>query len=401
MDMLEDLDASVPVAIACRTLGASRATLYRRTSPTSPPKPRLSSPPRRLSSEECARVAETLHTPEFVDQPPAEVFATLLSRGVYLASIRTMYRILARLGESNERRRGHQQAHEHVKPSLTATAPNQVWTWDITKVAGLDKGVFFYVYVILDLFSRYIVGWLVAERENASLATHLLAETIEHEGIEPGQLTVHSDRGSPMTAGTMTQLLASLEVGQSFSRPRISDDNPFVESHFKTSKYQPDYPGRFASLLHTRGWFETFFGWYNDEHHHTGLALFTPADVFHGRVQHVAAQRQAALDTAYAAHRERFVKGPPCVALPPDSVSINPPENLPSEPAIRSSEPPPEASVRPSPTLACNDRAQTESRAAQPARVACGAGAPLTRASTVVPSSTRWVDASRSIALTS
>jgi putative transposase len=333
MDTLSTLDGDIAITSACAALGASRATVYRRRKPPvpRPPKPAPSSP-RRLSDEERGRVLELLHAPEFVDQPPAEVYAKLLSRGVFVASVRTMYRILATSFEVRERRRGH-IAHPHTKPSLVAARPNQVWTWDITKVPGMERGVFFYVYVILDLFSRFVVGWLVAERENARLATHLIAETAERHGIAPGQLTIHSDRGSPMTAGSMTQLLATMQIEQSFSRPHVSDDNPFVESHFKTAKYQPDYPGRFGSLLHVRGWFGELFDWYCHRHHHAGLALFTPADVFHGRVAAVAAVRQAALDKAYVAHPERFVHGPPSVPLPPATVSINPPPPLEAAPA--------------------------------------------------------------------
>lgn len=326
METLATVGIAVPLVLACAALGASRATLYRRRTPRMfGPKRRPSRPsPRHLSPVERQRVLDVMHSPEFVDQPPTEIYARLLSRGEYLASVRTMYRLLAADGETRERRRGHAK-HAHEKPSLVAVRPNQVWTWDITKVPGTERGVFFYVYVILDLFSRFVVGWLAADRENARLATHLVAETAVRHGIEPGQLTLHSDRGAPMTAGSMTQLLATLTIDQSLSRPRVSDDNPFIESHFKTGKYQPDYPGRFSSLTHVRAYFDEFFAWYCHEHHHAGLALFTPADVFHGRVDEVAARRQAALDAAYAAHPERFVKGPPKVARPPASVAINPP----------------------------------------------------------------------------
>jgi putative transposase len=236
-----------------------------------------------------------------------------------------MYRLLAASAEVRERRRGHVAGH-HAMPSLVATAPNQVWTWDITKVPGLERGVFFFVYVLLDLFSRYVVGWLASDRESAENAVRLVEETVHVHGIEPGALTLHSDRGSPMTAGSMTQLLATLSIERSLSRPRVSNDNPFVESHFKTAKYQPHYPGRFCSLLHVRGYFGTFLDWYNGEHHHEGLAMFTPGDVFHDRVTEVAAVRQAALDAAFAARPERFVGGRPVVRLPPARVHINSPE---------------------------------------------------------------------------
>ena len=326
MEALATVGGAVPLVLACAALGASRATVYRHRAPPmlGPKRPPRQSSPRRLRDEERRQILDLLHSPEFADQPPTEVYARLLSRGTYIASVRTMYRVLAAAGETGERRRGH-VAHSHAKPSLVATQPNQVWTWDITKVPGIERGAYFYVYVILDLFSRFVVGWLAADHENARLATHLIAETTCSHGIEPGQLTLHSDRGSPMTAGSMTQLLATLQIDKSLSRPRISDDNPFVESHFKTAKYQPDYPGVFSSLLHVRAYFSRFFDWYCAEHHHAGLALFTPADVFHGRIAEVAARRQTALDAAYATHPERFVKGAPKVALPPTTVAINPP----------------------------------------------------------------------------
>jgi putative transposase len=239
-----------------------------------------------------------------------------------LASIRTIYRVLAARGETRERR-NQRRPHVYAKPSLTATAANQVWTWDITKLATTAVGVFLHAYVIIDLFSRYVVGWMVASKESKHLAAQLFAETIARHGVEPG-LTVHSDRGSAMKSDTLAQLLATLGVQRSFSRPHVSDDNAFSESQFKTLKYQPDYPGRFTGELHARGWLAPFFGWHNDEHHHSSLALFTPADVFFGRVEQVRAVRQAALDAAHAAHPERFPHGPPRVTLPPDEVSINP-----------------------------------------------------------------------------
>lgn len=329
MEALLELPPDIPVAAACRALGASRATLYRRTGrqPICKPRP---TPPRALRDGEKTHVLELLHSPAYVDRAPREVMASLLAQGVYLCSVRTMYRLLAASAETRERRRGHVARH-HAMPQLAATGPNQVWTWDITKVPGLERGVFYFVYVLLDLYSRYVVGWLASERESAANAVRLVEETVQAHGIEPGTLTLHSDRGSPMTAGSMTQLLATLAVERSLSRPRISNDNPFVESHFKTGKYHPDYPGRFVSLLHVRGHFGGFLDWYNNEHHHEGLALFTPADVFHGRVAEVAAVRQAAMDTAFLAHPERFVGGPPAVRLPPTRVHINSPECGPTE----------------------------------------------------------------------
>lgn len=325
MDAVEDLsDPQVPISQACSALGLSRATLYRQTQPAKPPAglPRPPSP-RRLSDVERQAVLDVLHTEEFVDQPPAEVHARLLSRGVYLASVRTMYRLLALFGEAAERR-AQRGPMKHAKPTLEATAPNQVWTWDITKLRGPLPGVFYHLYVILDLFSRMTVGWLLAERESAELAEQLFAETVARHGVEPGALTVHADRGSAMRSDGLAQLLGSLGVERSFSRPHVSDDNAFSESQFKTLKYQPDYPERFASLVHARAWCQEFFAWYNDLHQHSGLAFFTPADVFYGRVEDIAARRKAALDSAYDAHPERFPNGPPVVRRPPASVAINP-----------------------------------------------------------------------------
>jgi len=324
MGLVEDFaEPGVSIVRACSSLGVSRATLYRGTQPAPPSAIREYRPsPRRLGDDERQAIVDAMHSEEFVDQPPMEMFAKLLSRGVYLASIRTIYRVLAELGESKERR-NQRLPHPYVKPSLTATGPNQVWTWDITKLATLEKGVFLHAYVIIDLFSRYVVGWMVAAKECKHLAAQLFAEAAARHGIEPG-LIVHADRGAAMKSDTLAQLLATLGIDQSFSRPHVSDDNAFSESQFKTLKYQPDYPGFFATLLHARGWLEAFFGWHNDEHHHSGLALFTPADVFFGRFMAVHATRQEALDAAHARHPERFPNGPPKAALPPATVHINP-----------------------------------------------------------------------------
>jgi putative transposase len=322
--LVEQRDEVVPLIAACHALDVSRASLYRARHPhAASQNVRQRAPsPRRLDEVERQHLLDTMHLPEFADQPPTEVYASLLGRGVYLASIRTMYRVLAEAGETGERR-NQRAPHAYAKPSLTATAPNQVWTWDITKLATMEKGVFLMAYVIIDLFSRYVVGWMLATKECKHLAAQLFAETIARHGIEPG-LQIHADRGSAMKSDTLAQLLASLGASRSFSRPRVSDDNAFSESQFKTMKYQPDYPGRFDGELHGRGWLQDFFGWHNENHHHSSLALFTPADVFFGRVEVVAAARQAALDLAYVAHPERFPHGAPRVALPPVAVHINP-----------------------------------------------------------------------------
>jgi putative transposase len=324
MTLVEQRGPEVPVNAACAALAVSRASLYRTRRPLVEPlvcRPRRPSP-RRLDEAARQEILNTLHLEEFVDQPPTEVYATLLGRGQYMGSIRTIYRVLAEAGESRERR-NQRTPHHHAMPSLTATAPNQVWTWDITKLATTQKGVFLMAYVIIDLYSRFVVGWMVAAKECKHLAAQLFAETIARHDIEPG-LTVHADRGSAMKSDTLAQLLDSLGASRSFSRPRVSNDNAYSEAQFKTLKYQPDYPGRFGSALHGRAWLGDFFAWHNDHHHHSGLALFTPRDVFHGRVTAVAAIRQATLDAAYLAHPERFPNGPPRVPLPPSAVYINP-----------------------------------------------------------------------------
>jgi transposase InsO family protein len=325
MDMLEDIvDPLVPITRACAALAVSRATLYRQTLPPTPPTFPMRAPsPRRLGDLERVALLAVLHSEEFVDQPPHEIYATLLSRGIYHASIRTMYRVLAEQNESHERRR-QRSPIVHAKPTLVAMAPNEVWTWDITKLRGPAPGVFYFLYVIMDLFSRMVVGWMLAEQENAAHAEHLFIDTVGRHGIQPGSLIVHADRGSPMRSSGLAQLLAGLGVTRSFSRPHVSDDNAFSEAQFKTLKYQPDYPDAFASPLHARGWCQEFFDWFNDKHQHSGIALFAPADVFYQRVDAIIARRQDALDRAHSANPERFPNGPPIARRPPAVVSINP-----------------------------------------------------------------------------
>jgi len=344
MEQLEDLaDPAVPISTACAALGVSRSTLYRHTSPPPPPsyreRPRSH---RRIPDEQRQEVLAVMNSEEFADQPPAEVYGSLLSQGIYLASMRTMYRILAENEQSRERR-NQRAPGTHATPRLTATGPNQVWTWDITKLPTTMKGVFLSLYVIIDLFSRYVVGWLLAEQESKELAIQLFEDTIALHGIKPGEVVVHADRGGPMKSDGLAQLLSNLGVTRSFSRPRVSNDNAFSESQFKTLKYQPDYPGEFTGMLHGRGWLQEFFDWHNNDHHHTGLSLFTPADVFTGRFEEVLVVRQRALDAAYEANPERFVKGPPKAARPPAAVSINPVAPGDNEPSYPEEEPHPSA----------------------------------------------------------
>ena len=278
-------------AAACRSLGVPRATLYRHRQPKPPapattPRPK---PPRALSDQERQEVLDVLHSEPFADQAPAEVYAALLDQGQYLCSIRTMYRILDDQQEVRERRNQLRHPTYH-KPQLVATAPNQVWSWDITKLLGPAKWTYFHLYVILDIFSRYVVGWMLAHRESEHLAERLIRETVVKQGIARDQLTIHSDRGPSMRSQTVAQLLATLGITKSHSRPHVSNDNPFSESQFKTLKYRPEFPDRFASIEHGLDFCGKFFHWQNHEHHHWGLGLLTPATVHHGQADAVLAR---------------------------------------------------------------------------------------------------------------
>jgi putative transposase len=268
-----------------------------------------------------------MHEERFQDRSPAAVFATLLDEGVYHCSLRTIHRILEEEGETRERR--DQLTHPaYQKPELLATKPNQLWSWDITKLKGPAKWTYFYLYVILDVFSRYVVGWMVAPRETAELAKRLIADTCDKQNIQPGQLTIHADRGSSMTSKPVAFLLADLAVTKSHSRPYVSDDNPYSESHFRTLKYRPDFPDRFGCIEDTRAFCQRFFAWYNEEHRHSGIELLTPAMVHYGQAPAIIGQRQVVLDAAYQAHPERFVRAAPKLLAIPKEVWINkPPEN--------------------------------------------------------------------------
>ena len=321
----EELAPQVGVAPACGALGVSRATFYRRKRPTPGHQQPRPTPARALNQRERERVIEVLHSERFVDRSPAEVFATLLDEEEYLCSERTMYRILAENQPVRERR-NQLQHPDYEKPELLATAPNQVWSWDITKLLGPKKWTYYYLYVLLDIFSRYAVGWMVADRENSALAGRLIEESCTKHGVEPEVLTLHSDRGSPMTSKCTAQLLADLGVTRSLSRPQVSDDNPFSEAQFKTLKYHPGFPGRFTGIDHATRHCRSFFPWYNTEHRHGGISMLTPADVHYGRAQAMLEQRQRTLADAWAAHPERFVHGIPEPRPLPEAVWINPPE---------------------------------------------------------------------------
>ena len=323
MNTATQLSESIGVSAACRVLGVPRSSFYRAQQPKRPPEPRPT-PERALQPEEKEQVLQVLNSEPFQDSAPREVYATLLDQGTYLCSWRTMYRILNERQLVRERR--NQLRHPtYTKPELLATAPNQLWSWDITKLRGPVKWTYYYLYVILDVYSRYVPGWLIAECESANLAKQLIAETCTKQGIVPGQLTLHADRGSAMKSKSVALLLADLGVTKTHSRPYVSDDNPYSEAQFKTMKYRPTYPDRFGSIQDARAWARPFFHWYNHEHHHSGLALLTPAIVHYDQAQAVLERRQETLRAAYAAHPERFVRGVPKSPSLPTEVWINKP----------------------------------------------------------------------------
>ena len=322
---VEELTPLVGTRPACRAMGVAPATIYRRRRPpvreASGPRPK---PARALSAQEKEIVLEELHSERFVDCSPAHVVASLLDEGRYVASERTMYRILAEEGQSKERR--DQLVHPaYAKPELLAEQPNELWSWDITKLLGPAKWTYFYPYCILDVFSRYVVGWTIQHRESSVVAKQLMAQAIEQQGILPGQLTIHADSGSAMRSKPVAFLLADLGVTKTHSRPYTSSDNPYSEAHFKTLKYRPDFPDRFGSILHARDFGRPFFDWYNHSHRHSGIGLMTPATVHHGLAHEVRQQRARVLAEAYAQNPERFVRGLPQPPQLPNAVWINQP----------------------------------------------------------------------------
>lgn len=314
------------VGAACAALGLNRASFYRFASVTEKPAPiKRAAPKRALSPEERHRVLAVMNEDRFADQAPRAIYAKLLDEGIYLCSIRTMYRILAVNNQVRERR--NQLRHpNYKKPELLATGPNQVWSWDTTKLKGPVKWSYFYLYVVMDIYSRHVVGWLIAPRETAQLAKQLIGKTCHRQGIKQNELIIHSDRGSPMTSKTVALLLADLGVIKSVSRPHVSDDNPFSESQFKTMKYRPSFPKRFGCIQDARAFGQIFFDWYNNEHYHSGIALMTPAQVHYGEASACSRKRQVVLDGAHLEHPERFVRGKPKALELPGAVWINPPK---------------------------------------------------------------------------
>jgi transposase InsO family protein len=326
--LLAEPPAGIPIVAACAALGVPRASLYRHRHrllhPLPEPPPRRPHP-RRLGAAERQTVLDLLHEPRFVDQSPLEIWATLIDEGIYRCSVRTFYRILNENNEVRERR--NQLRHPlYTKPELLAERPNQVWSWDITKLKGPVKWTYFYLYVIIDIFSRRVVGWCVADTESTALFKALFDDAIVKHQVPPGQLTLHADRGGPMKAKATAQLLADLGVTKSHSRPHTSNDNPFSESHFKTMKYQPRFPKLFGCIEDARQFCRDFFSWYNHDHHHSGIGLMTPDQVHCGQADLIYANRQKTLAAAYAKNPERFVHKPPQPPAKPTATWINPPK---------------------------------------------------------------------------
>jgi putative transposase len=319
-----ELAPLVGVQPLLEALGLSRATFYRRLQGPTPE--RRPSPPsdRALTEDERTQVLDVLHSPEFIDAAPAEVYSSLLSEGTYLCSVRTMYRVLESAKEVRERRNRAQHPVYH-RPELVATGPNQVWSWDISKLRTGVPFVYLFLYVILDIFSRYVVGWMIAERENSALAKRLIEGAYVQQGVQPDQLILHADNGPQMVAHPTVQLCAKLGIMRSHNRPYVSNDNPYSESQFATAKQHPGFPKRFGCLVDALAWGREFFPWYNEQHHHSGLAYLTPSQVHNKACAEVLDRRQAALDTAYAQNPKRFVRGEPRVKHPPLAAWINPP----------------------------------------------------------------------------
>lgn len=316
---------AIGVRDACAQFAVAPATFYRRRrGKMHGPHPRPAPQPRALTDAEREQVLEVCHSPRFVDVAPGEIVSTLLDEGRYLASERTFYRVLAASGEVRERR--NQLTHPpYAKPELLATVPNEIWSWDITDLRGPVKWSRFKLYKILDIYSRYVVGWMVAHRESKVLAERLIAATLAKQGIGRGELTLHADNGSSMRSRPVAFLLADLGVTKSHSRPHTSNDNPFSEAAFKTMKYRPEFPDRFGCIEDARSFCRGFFEWYNTEHRHSGIAMMTPEMVHYGRAAEVRERRAKVLAEAFNAHPERFVAGMPDAKAAPDAVWINPP----------------------------------------------------------------------------
>lgn len=325
MKIVSESEADFGVGPSCQVLGVSRASYYRRKKKALQPATDRRRPPRKLTEEEDSEVLAVLNSPRFMDQAVGEVYAALLDEGRYICSERTMYRILERQGQTTQRR--HQRVHPvYEKPELLATGPNELWSWDITKIKGPKPWIFYHLYVVIDVFSRYIVAWCLCDHESGPQARALIEAACERQEIDQGELVIHSDRGKAMRSKILADLLGELGVRRSFSRPHVSNDNPYSESQFKTLKYRPDFPARFGSIEDARSYMRDFFKWYNTEHRHSGIAMMTPEAIHTGTAQHIHEQRRCTLLSAYTRHPERFVKGHPKPKDLPTEVWINDPK---------------------------------------------------------------------------
>jgi putative transposase len=342
MDAVKELAPTVGIQQACAALGVPRSSFYRslRAPRIRPKVPRKASP-RALTAAERAVLHDYLHSERFVDQAPRTIYATLLDEGIRICHWRTMYRIL-RADSATRERRAIRRRPVYTKPELLATAPRQVWSWDITFLRGPVPGVHYQLYLVLDIFSRMVVGWLVADREDAALAERVITDACMREQIAPQQLILHADRGASMRSQTLADMLEDLGITRSHSRPTVSNDNPYSEAQFKTMKYCPTYPDRFASQQDADAWVQQFVTWYNTEHRHSGIGFLTPQMLHTGQAHQVTADRQTILDAAYAAHPERFPRGHPTAPTVPTQAWINAPQQTdsPSTTATRPPMPP-------------------------------------------------------------
>jgi len=320
-------EKDIALSALCDSLQLSRSTFYRNTAMNSQHRAMnsASEPHNAISHAQRQEILSVLHSDRFIDSTPYDVYYTLLDEGCYIASIRTMYRVLFEAGESQDRR--HQRNHrDAVKPELIATAPNEVWTWDITKLLSHNRFTYFHLYVMLDIFSRYVVGWMIADRECQHLAKTFIQEATLKHNIQPGQLTIHSDNGPSMTSQTVSQLLESIGVLKTHNRPYTSNDNPFSESQFKTLKYCPQFPDRFESILHAEAFCQMFFDWYNNVHYHSGILFLKPFSVHFHQADEILKNRHSILLKTYEKNPARFNnKIPVLKKLKP--VYINPPKN--------------------------------------------------------------------------
>lgn len=334
IDQALALSKEIGLSSTSQATGLARSNLYRWANPsTGPEKKPRPSPSRALSQDEKDRILAVLNSQRFCDSTPRDIYASLLDEGAYLCSWRSMYRLLAKDDLVRERRRGHRHI-VYEKPELLAEGPNQLWSWDITRLKGPHPGAYFYLYVILDVFSRYVTGYLLAEHESAELAKKLVDTTFKRQNIAPDQLVLHADRGAPMKADSLACLLRDLHVRKSHSRPHLSDDNPYSEAQFKTLKYHPTFPVRFETIEQARDWAKDFFIWYNHHHYHSALALMHPANVHYKTAEQIREERQIVLQVAFDTHPERFVKGIPAHPKIPDKVWINPPKNQPRKETV-------------------------------------------------------------------